>query len=92
MPPAMSETVKARCRGCGVVLKGTPYHLGGSAIHPRTGKVCKANYYGGWVCSPQCDYRSSLELEHTMPGHGTHQARIGCFAQAHYDRNWEDEK
>jgi hypothetical protein len=85
----MSEEV-AVCRGCGGVLKGSPYANGGYAYHPVTGDQCKSNFYGGWVCSRNCDFRASLELERTMPGHSGDQQRLGCFAQEALSRNWPD--
>jgi len=71
-----------------MILDGTAYHIRGSAYHPRTGELCKINFYGGYVCSQGCDYRSSLELEQSMPGHGVQQKTIGCIAREHYDQNW----
>lgn len=81
-----SET--AECRGCGQPLRGRPYCYGGNAYHPRTGEQAKVNHYGGFVCSRECDYRASLRLEQTMPGHGHGQARLGCFSAASLARNW----
>lgn len=83
----MDETVK--CRHCGLKLNGQPYFMGGSAYHPRTGERCKVNHYGGYVCSRECDYRASLDLERTMPGHTGAQVRLGSFAQSSFDANWE---
>lgn len=60
---------QAVCRGCGKHLNGSPYYKGGVATDARGNRV-KVNYYGGWVCSRSCDYRASLELEESMPGHG----------------------
>lgn len=42
---------------------------GGRAYDIVTGKEVKKNYYGGFVCSYTCDFRASLELEQSMPGH-----------------------
>lgn len=84
-----SELAGAVCRGCGRKLQGHPYHLGGPAYHPETGERCRINHYGGFVCSPLCDYNSSLWLEQSMPGHDGNQKTIGCFAQKSYDRNWD---
>lgn len=83
-----AKTEQAKCRGCGRVLKGKPYYLGGRAYHPDTGEQCPINYYGGFVCSESCDERACLELEKSMPGH-TGQWRIGDSAQAKIRRNWE---
>lgn len=81
----------ATCRGCGMALKGKPYHLGGQAYHPRTGARCKINYYGGFVCSRECDFRSSLALEQSMPGHGFEQKTLGMCAKESLKRNWPNE-
>lgn len=67
-----SET-HAVCRGCGLILRGKPYFMGGFAYHPRTGERCPANFFGGFVCSEQCDRAASLEQEQSMPGHGARQ-------------------
>lgn len=61
---------KAKCRGCGKELLGKPYHLGGYAYDPETGKQAKLNFYGGYVCSYQCDVRACLEMSSSMPGAG----------------------
>lgn len=86
----MADT--AVCRGCGRELRGKPYHLGGLAYLPLEmgGGQAKRNFYGGWVCSRQCDFNSSLRLEQTMPGHGYDQTRLGSFAQQHFDSNWSN--
>lgn len=60
---------KAVCRGCGLVLRGKPYYMGGYAYHPRTGKQCLFSHFGGHLCSEECDRRSYLEQEQSMPGH-----------------------
>ena len=82
----MEET--ATCRGCRRSLRGKPYRFGGRAFDPRTGEEVKENFYGGFVCSPSCDHRASLELERSMPGHGISQQALGCFAQEAHDANW----
>lgn len=82
----MTET--AVCRGCRKVLRGKPYHMGGSAYDPRTGERCRVNFYGGFVCSEDCDRRASLALEQTMPGHGYTQTSIGCYAAESLKQNW----
>ena len=84
----MSEE-KAKCRGCGMTLKGKAYCFGGHAYHPRTDEQCKVNFYGGFVCSQECDFRSSLRQEQDMPGHGIHQKSLGSFAMDSYNRNWK---
>lgn len=85
-----SDADKAVCRNCGKELRGEPYHKGGSAYLPLPkGGRAPVNYYGGYVCSRQCDYRTSLELEQSMPGHSWSQKNLGLEAQASVDSNWE---
>jgi hypothetical protein len=83
-----SSDEHAVCRGCGLVLKGKPYWAGGQAYHPRTGKQCPANHFGGYVCSEQCDYRACLEQERSMPGHGDKQMSVGSYCRESIQRNW----
>ena len=80
---------KATCRGCKKELIGNPYYMGGGAYHPKTKERCKVNFYGGYVCSPECDRRSSLELERTMPGHTANQSSLSCQALANWKKNWQ---
>lgn len=66
----MSEE-KIKCRGCRRELR--PNSNGEPAVLKANGSYshsAKWNYFGGWVCSRICDYRSCLELEGSMPGHG----------------------
>ena len=84
----MSEE-KATCRGCGLVLNGKPYYMGGHAYHPRTGNRCHANHYGGFVCSEVCDRRATLEHEQTMPGHSG-QVRISTDLARAITNKWAD--
>lgn len=79
----------ATCRGCGKVLIGKPYHMGGSAYLPGSKmEPARVNFYGGFVCSENCDRRASLELERTMPGHSYDQSRLSSFAADSLRRNW----
>jgi hypothetical protein len=84
----MTRDDVATCRGCGRELRGKPDYKGGPAFVPETGERAKANFYGGFVCSRSCDFRSSLEHEKTMPGHGVTQRTLGCFAAEHHKSNW----
>ena len=79
----------ARCRGCGLELNGKPFYAGGVASHPRTGEICKKNHYGGFVCSWECDNKSSRELENSMPGStpGGNRSLSG-YAKASIRENW----
>jgi hypothetical protein len=88
---------QAVCRGCGRLLKGSPYFKGGRASVMRAdgsySHAAKVNYFGGWVCSRSCDYRASLELEQSMPGHGHDQKQPGREAMRQIESNWpEDER
>ena len=83
----MSDEV-ATCRGCGMVLRGKPYYMGGNAYHPETGERCRKNHYGGYVCSEGCDRRSSQRLEDSMPGAGPSGGSLSCFAKSSLNRNW----
>lgn len=84
---------KAYCRGCGRELKGRAYHTGGIAYIPETWERAKLNFYGGWVCSYDCDLRSSLRVEQTMPGHEASQQRLGLGSPAWISlkNNWKEE-
>lgn len=85
----------ATCRGCGRVLLGRNYCFGGAAFIPdangRPGRQAPVNYYGGYVCSRDCDYRSALELEQSMPGHGFSQKHIDGPALQRVKANWDRE-
>ena len=77
----------AICRGCGKVLDGKPYHLGGNAFDPDTGYKCRINHYGGYVCSEYCDRLACLALESSIPGAG--QAKfLSSFSAQTVKTNW----
>jgi len=81
----------AVCRGCGRKLNGKPYHMGGHAYDPETKKRCPSNFYGGYVCSHNCDVRAAREHENSMPGHGYDQtARLSCYSQKSVEANWPE--
>jgi hypothetical protein len=85
----MGKTEKqAECRRCRMKLIGKPYYMGGFAYHPRTREQCKVNYFGGFVCSPECDYQASIDQLSSMPGAGEAR-RLDSHAQASFDRNWK---
>lgn len=84
----MSNEAKAICRGCKKILNGKPYYMGGHAYHPDTNERCKVNFYGGFVCSENCDRNASLELERTMPGHTASQSSLSTMAHEHLKKNW----
>ena len=82
----------AECRGCGKTLSGKPYYTGGNAYDPVTGKQAKVNFYGGYVCSRECDYRASLALEQSMPGHrGQRSLHRGSEAARRIAASWGSE-
>lgn len=82
-----TATETATCRGCGKVLNGKPYYMGGQAFDPITGKQCPANHYGGFVCSEDCDRRATLELESSMPGCAG-QKTPSCWSARTLRYNW----
>lgn len=84
----MSEQTVATCRGCNRELSGKPYYMGGSAYDPKTRERCKVNFYGGFVCSRECDYKASRDLEQTMPGHTGRSQTLSCHAQRSLNNNW----
>lgn len=86
----MSLPEKATCRYCKKELVGKSYHTGNMyAYDPKTREPAKINYYGGFVCSLQCDFNASLELERSMPGHGSGQKTLGCGSGPHHINNWK---
>jgi hypothetical protein len=82
------KTETAKCRGCGKVLNGKPYYMGGSAFDPKTKEEAKSNFYGGFVCSESCDYSASQRQEESMPGVGKFIS-LSSGAQQHIRRNWK---
>ena len=94
-PSDASQAVEpATCRHCRRLLVGKAYYLGGCAYIPdaqgRPGKRAPVNYYGGFVCSEQCDRATALELERSMPGHGYSQKSLGSDAARRVASNWRD--
>ena len=85
---AMNAT--AKCRGCGRVLVGAPYHLGGSAYDPNTMERSPVNQFGGFVCSRQCDVNVCLDMLSSMPGAGPAK-QLDSFCRAQVTRNWPDQ-
>ncbi len=82
---------RATCRGCRMELNGKAYHLGGLATHPRTGETCRINFYGGYVCSWECDRAASMELQSSMPGAGPCRSLDGP-AMDSLRRNWPESR
>jgi hypothetical protein len=81
------EKQTAVCRGCGMALKGKPYHLGGNAYHPETNEQCPVNHYGGFVCSYDCDWKVSVDMLNSMPG-CSGAAAPDCYAAKKIRDNW----
>lgn len=76
----------AYCRYCNRALNGAPYYMGKSAYDPKTGEKCKINFYGGFVCSQQCDYNACIDQESSF---GAGIARtLSSPARNHYNKNW----
>lgn len=86
---------RATCRHCSRVLIGRNYCYGGAAYIPdangRPGRRAPANYYGGYVCSRDCDYRAALTLEQSMPGHGHGQKSISGDPLRRVNSNWPEQ-
>jgi hypothetical protein len=79
----------AECRRCKRKLKGRPYYTGNLyAVVPGTMQEARINYYGGFVCSRECDYYACLDLERTMPGHSLSKTTITSQARAKVEQNW----
>lgn len=85
----MKADETAVCRGCGKPLDGKPYRYGGRAFNPDTREQCPVNFYGGYVCSFDCDRRASLDLERTMPGHSYNETTLSSQADQSLERNWK---
>lgn len=77
----------ARCRGCGRALIGEPYYTGRGALIPETKERAPISFYGGYVCSYDCDYRACLEMESSFPGAGVAK-RLGSGSSARVRSNW----
>lgn len=50
-------------------LIGTPYFMGGEARHPKTNEVCFVNFYGGYICSDECDRMSTERQKRSIDDH-----------------------
>lgn len=82
-----SSDTHAVCRGCGLVLRGKPDWAGGHAYHPETGERCPRTFYGGYVCSRNCDFKASVEQLASMPGcHGAKYPDGGAMQKIR--ENW----
>lgn len=79
----------ATCRGCGRSLIGEPYYKGQGALIPETMEEAPVNFYGGYVCSYDCDYRTCLEMESSMPGAGSSKG-LGSSSSAKVKSNWNE--
>jgi len=84
----------AECRGCGRTLQGSAYHTGKPAWikdSRRHGLIRAPRcHYGGHVCSESCDRRACLDLERSMPGHGSGQSRLSGNFYREIAAKWED--
>lgn len=65
----MSEEKTAECRGCGMKLVGKPFHMGGQARHPITNALCHVSFWGGFVCSDECDRESDMRQKASIDDH-----------------------
>lgn len=74
---------KARCRGCHRQLDGHPYYTGKPAYLPETGRQALSHYFGGWVCSANCERRVFEDMKQSGVW-GSTEARLMANA---YDRH-----
>lgn len=74
-----------KCRNCRKDLAGSTKSM--YAYNPITKEPAKWNFYGGWVCSRQCDIQACKELESSMPGAGFCK-HISSPAQRQVNINW----
>ena len=81
----MSE--KAGCRNCGKIFIGKPYYKGGHAYDPKTMERMPANFYGGFVCSRNCDVKVCLNMSSSMPGAGKAYF-LNSLERQHVEHNW----
>ena len=88
MPDQRTPDEHATCRGCGRVLRGKPYWMGGSAYIPETGERAAVNHFGGYVCSENCDRRACLEMLSSMPGAGPAKSLSNTFCGETVKQNW----
>ena len=78
----------AMCRNCRRKLLGRPYYCGGRAYHPETGYKCPSNYYGGFVCSENCDRAVLFEMESSFPGSSGRAYSLSSGAAKRLKDNW----
>lgn len=76
-----------QCRNCKTLisLSSTGY-----AEVVSTKKKAKWNWYGGWVCSRNCDEKASMDLQSSMPHAGVCKSLTGATAES-VKRNWEED-
>ena len=80
---------KAKCRNCSMELIGTPYYMGGGAYFPDTMKRVPVNFYGGYVCSMNCDRQVCLNMSSNMPGAG-HTTTLNSLEANSVRDNWRE--
>jgi ribosomal protein L34E len=72
----MNGIETAECRACGLKLVGDPYHKSRTlARHPVTGDVCSVNFYGGYVCSDECDRAATARQRRSIDDHAGERRR-----------------
>ena len=52
-----------------MILKGEPYHKGGRAYHPDGSGQCNVSYWGGFVCSDQCERDADQRMKRSIDEH-----------------------
>lgn len=79
---------QAECRGCGRPLAGAAYHLGEAAPVLESGERARRCWYGGWVCSRECDESACARLESSQPGSGGGRGALSGDARRQIAINW----
>jgi hypothetical protein len=76
------------CRNCRRVLHE---RIGlNDAFDPNTRDSARRNYYGGWVCSLDCDRKACVEME--IEWGGSRKSKPNKLASEHIAFNWRLEE
>jgi hypothetical protein len=74
------------CRYCGKPLL---IRANGVVLDPDTRERLPRNFYGGWVCSRNCDVKACVAMRSSFPGAGP-ATRPGDLEQRQIDDNWPE--
>lgn len=85
-----TENETAVCRGCGRKLIGKPAEMGEPAFMPITLERVPRSYYGGFVCSANCERKVMKSVGGSMPGRGGNTYRMDSLELAAFRRVWGD--